>query len=193
MQAEKHPGDIERFERINPRLVDNLSKALEIGGASKTKITKIMRQLKQIQEFTFHQAAAGVTITKQQEQKSLKDEIRLTTAAQKEVPALPRDDAELRRIDKLPAGAWVEFRGNSGQRIRCTLASKIDSIDKLFFADSEGKKVIELTRMRLAHELKRGGMKIISEGSLVNRAMESVVTNLKDSKQQQRPPARATA
>ncbi|MEQ8313455.1 MAG: DUF1631 family protein [Gammaproteobacteria bacterium] len=192
VQAEKQSGDRERFERINPRLVDNLSKALEIGGASKTKITKIMRQLKQIQEFTFHQAAAGVPITKQQEQKSLKDEIRLTTAAQKEVPALPRDDADLRRIDKLPSGAWVEFRGNSGQRIRCTLASKIDSIDKLFFADSEGKKVIELTRMRLAHELKRGGVKIISEGSLVNRAMESVVTNLKDSKQQQRQPARAT-
>lgn len=193
VQAEKQPGDRERFERINPRLIDNLSKALEIGGASKTKITKIMRQLKQIQEFTFHQAAAGVPITPQQKGSATADEIRLTTAAQKDVPTLPRDDADLRRIDKLPTGAWVEFRGSAGQRIRCALASKIDSIDKLFFADSEGKKVIEITRMRLAHELKRGGVKIISEGSLVNRAMESVVTNLKSSEAQPKQAARASA
>ncbi len=189
VQAEKQAGDRERFERINPRLIDNLSKALEIGGASKTKITKIMRQLKQIQEFTFHQAEAGVDIAPGQRSSSMKDEIRLTTANQKDVPTLARDDADLRRIDKLPAGAWVEFRGSAGQRIRCALASKIDSIDKLFFADSAGKKVIELTRMRLAHELKNGGVKIISEGSLVNRAMESVVTNLKGSGEQNRPAA----
>ena len=189
VQAEKQTGDRERFERINPRLIDNLSKALEIGGASKTKIIKIMRQLKQIQEFTFHKAEAGVAVAPAQQSSAMKDEIRLTTANQKDVPTLARDDADLRRIDKLPMGAWAEFRGTAGQRIRCALASKIDSIDKLFFTDSEGKKVIELTRMRLAHELKNGGVKIISEGSLVNRAMESVVTNLKGSGQQNRPAA----
>ncbi|MCG8413407.1 MAG: DUF1631 domain-containing protein [Pseudomonadales bacterium] len=194
VQAEKQRGDRERFERINPRLIDNLSKALEIGGASKTKITKIMRQLKQVQEFTFHQAEAGVKPPSAAAPNTMEDKILLATANQKEVATLPRDDADLRRIDKLPSGAWVEFRGTAGQRVRCALASKIDSIDKLFFANSEGKKMIEITRMRLAHELKAGGVKIISEGSLVNRAMESVVTNLKsDTGSQNRRPARATA
>ncbi len=191
VQAEKQPGDKARFDRINPRLVDNLSKALEIGGASKTKITKIMRQIKQIQEFTFHQASHGVKPPSRQIS-SMADEIRLTTAGQKDVPPLPRNDPHLRRIDKLPIGAWVEFRGNAGQRIRCSLASKIDSIDKLFFADSEGHKVIELTRMRLAHELKANGVKIISEGTLVNRAMESVVSNLKQSANESKPREIAT-
>lgn len=191
VQAEKQPGDKARFDRINPRLVDNLSKALEIGGASKTKITKIMRQIKQIQEFTFHQASHGVKPPSRQIS-SMADEIRLATAGQKDVPPLPRNDPHLRRIDKLPIGAWVEFRGNAGQRIRCSLASKIDSIDKLFFADSEGHKVIELTRMRLAHELKANGVKIISEGTLVNRAMESVVSNLKQSANESKPREIAT-
>lgn len=190
VQAEKHPGDRERFERINPRLIDNLSKALEIGGASKTKITKIMRQLKQVQEFTFHQAEAGVAPPTAEKPSVMEDKILLTTANQKDVGSLPRDDSEMRRIDKLPIGAWLEFRGTAGQRVRCTLASKIESIDKLFFANSEGKKMIELTRTRLAHELKSGGAKIISEGSLVNRAMESVVSNLKTDSNR---PARATA
>ena len=193
VQAEKHPGDRERFERINPRLIDNLSKALEIGGASKTKITKIMRQLKQVQEFTFHQAAAGVKPPSTEKASAVEDKILLSTASQKDVATLPRDDTHLRRIDKLPIGAWVEFRGSAGQRVRCALASKIESIDKLFFANSEGKKMIELTRMRLAHELKAGGVKIISEGSLVNRAMESVVANLKTDSKQPRQAARASA
>ncbi len=191
VQAEKQPGDKARFDRINPRLVDNLSMALEIGGASKTKITKIMRQIKQIQEFTFHQASHGVK-PPSRHISSVAEEIRLTTAGQKDVPPLPRNDPHLRRIDKLPIGAWLEFRGNAGQRIRCSLASKIDSIDKLFFADSEGHKVIEITRMRLAHELKGNGVKIISEGTLVNRAMESVVSNLKQSANENKPREIAT-
>ncbi len=57
VQPDKQLGDKERFDKINPRLLDNLGKALEIGGASKTKITKIMRQLKQVQDYSFHQDA----------------------------------------------------------------------------------------------------------------------------------------
>jgi hypothetical protein len=34
--------------------------------------------------------------------------------------------------------------------------------------------------MRLARELKAGSVKIVSEGSLVDRAMESVISTLKE-------------
>jgi hypothetical protein len=192
VQAEKHVGDRERFERINPRLLDNLGKALEIGGASKTKITKIMRQLKQVQEFTFHQAEHGATAEQSHNGDSLTNRVILATRNKKDVPALPRNDPDLRRVDKLALGIWMEFRGIFGERVRCTLASKIDSIEKLFFADSEGKKVMELTRMRLAHELKAGTVKVVSEGSLLNRAMESVITNLKQTSAQ-KPRRQASA
>ena len=143
------------------------------------RITKIMRQLKQVQEFTFHQAEHGATAEQSQNRDSLTNRVILATRDKKDVPALPRNDPDLRRVDKLAIGTWIEFRGTSAERVRCALASKIDSIDKLFFADSEGKKVMELTRMRLAHELKAGAVKVVSEGSLMNRAMESVITNLK--------------
>ena len=192
VQAEKHVGDRGRFERINPRLLDNLGKALEIVGASKTKITKIMRQLKQVQEFTFHQAEHGATVEQSQNRDSLTNRVILATRDKKDVPALPRNDPDLRRVDKLAIGTWMEFRGTSAERVRCALASKINSIEKLFFADSEGKKVMELTRMRLAHELKAGAVKVVSEGSLVNRAMESVITNLKQTSTQ-KPRRQASA
>lgn len=194
VKADKLPGDSSRFEKINPRLLDNLEKALEIGGASKSKRIKILRQLKQVQQYSFHMAEIRGA-----------DRLRSvdgmgsvsTTAAEpprqrKEPPPLPRDDPHLRQIDKLPIGVWLEFKGAAGAPVRCTLAAKIDSIDKLFFVNSKGVKVVELTRMRLARELKAGSVKIVSEGALVDRAMESVISNLRDTAAGQEPDAAAS-
>lgn len=182
VKAEKHAGDKARFEKINPRLLDNLGKALEIGGASKSKLTKIMRQLKQVQDFSFH--TAELASAKQDATLAKANPSTETSAAptvKHEPPPLPRSDPHLRQIDKLPIGVWLEFKGVAGTPVRCTLAAKIDSIDKMFFVNRQGVKVVELTRMRLARELKAGSVKIVSEGSLVDRAMESVISKLKDS------------
>ena len=185
VKTEKQPGDKDRFEKINPRLIDNLEKALQIGGTSKTRITKIIRQLKQVQEFSFHEAE---TIAKKHLAPSSSDVAdassdmaSATAKARMEPPPLPRDDPHLRQVDKFPIGIWLEFKGAAGQPVRCTLAAKIDSIDKMFFVNHQGVKVVELTRMRLARELKAGSVRIVSEGSLVDRAMESVISNLRNS------------
>mgnify|MGYP003700461457 CR=1 FL=1 len=170
VQADKQAGDRDRFNRINPRLLDNLQKALEIGGASKTKITKAMRQLKQIQEYTFHKAELELQ----------ESPAGVSPLARKEPPLLSREDPYLRRVEKMPLGTWIEFRNTLGQTVRCALVSKIDSIDKLFFADKQGRKVAELTRNRLAREIKLGTVKIVSEGALVNRALHKVINELKE-------------
>lgn len=185
VQTDKQPGDKHRFDKINPRLLDNLAKALEIGGASKTKITKIMRQLKQVQDYSFHQAAvlagespAGMGVSEPGDAATGLETLQRRRRG--ETP-LPRTDPHLKQVDKLPIGSWMEFKGAAGTPVRCTLAGKIDSIDKLFFANTEGDKVVELTRSRLARELKSGSVKIVSEGSLMNRAMESVINELLES------------
>lgn len=184
VQAEKQPGDQEKFEKINPRLLDNLEKACEIGGASKTKITRIMRQLKQVQEYSFLKAAAGSSLQQGAANADGDDSEQaeaLSRMRRREGPPLPRNDPYLRQVDKLPIGVWLEFKGAAGYPVRCTLAAKIDSIDKLFFINRQGVKVVELTRMRLARELKAGSVKIVSEGSLIDRAMESVISGLRES------------
>jgi len=185
VKTEKQPGDKERFDKINPRLLDNLEKALEIGGTSKSRITKIIRQLKQVQEFSFHQAESAAKrrlapLTAHTAPESTDSAPTATPKPRKEPPPLPRDDPHLRQVDKFPIGIWLEFKGAGGQPVRCTLAAKIDSIDKMFFVNHQGVKVVELTRMRLARELKAGSVKIVSEGSLVDRAIESVISNLRN-------------
>ncbi|GJM14036.1 MAG: hypothetical protein DHS20C12_24390 [Pseudohongiella sp.] len=194
VKAEKLPGDRERFEKINPRLLDNLEKALEIGGASKSKRTKILRQLKQVQQYSFHMAESrGADQLRSVGGTSGDNTVAIDPPRQhREPPPLPRDDTHLRKVDKLAIGTWLEFKGAAGIPVRCALAAKIESIDKLFFVNSEGENVVELTRMRLARELKTGSVKIVSEGSLVDRAMESVISNLRDTTANQEADAAAS-
>jgi len=186
VKKEKQPGDKARYEKINPRLLDNLEKALAIGGTSKTRITKIIRQLKQVQEFSFHLAetktAKQFAPFASEAAQALADVAPGIVSKERTEPApLPRDDPYVRQVDKFPIGIWLEFKGAAGQPVRCTLAAKIDSIDKMFFVNHQGVKVVELTRMRLARELKAGSVKIVSEGSLIDRAMESVISSLRSS------------
>ena len=191
VKANKLPGDSSRFEKINPRLLDSLEKALEIGGASKSKRTKVLRQLKQVQQYSFHIAETRDADRLRSVGGTGSDNTAsVESPRQRKKPSpLPRDDSHLRQIDKLPIGTWLEFKGAAGVPVRSTLAAKIESIDKFFFVNSKVVKVVELTRMRLARELKAGSVKIVSEGSLVDRAMENVISNLRDTTPNQEPDA----
>ena len=180
MQPAKQFGDLKRFKRVNPRLLQNLSKFMSVGGASKTKVIKVMRQLKQIQEFTFFQAEAGIRPERSKDKKLFTSRVRLSTRGRKDIPPLKRTDPTVVKIGRLPLDSWIEFRGSSGERLRCALASKIESIDKLFFADSEGEILLEISRLRLAYELKAGTAKIISEGPIMKRAMTSIAAYLSE-------------
>jgi len=193
VKTAKLPGDKSRFEKINPRLLGNLEKALEIGGASKSKRTKVLRQLKQVQQYSFHMAEMPAGNLPPTHNETAAQSTNTQPLRRRKVPSpLPRGDSHLRQVDKLPIGIWLEFQGAAGVSVRCTLAAKIDSIDKLFFVNSKGVKVVELTRMRLARELKAGSVKIISEGSLVDRAMETVISTLRELTDDQEPHAAST-
>ena len=189
VQADKAEGDRARFERINARLVSNLDKILSLAGVSKTRKSRIMRQLRQVQDYTFHVAAekaenlavrgtaAGLTVGQ-----SL--EIAPTPGA--ESAAEPKAEVALqekflRQVDNLPIGTWLEFEAAAGQALRCTLAAKIPSIDKWFFVNAQGVKMLETSRQQLARELQSGTVHIVTDGPLFNRAMESVVSELRES------------
>ena len=78
-------------------------------------------------------------------------------------------------------GVRMEFQGVETQSIRCSLAGKIDMIDKYVFVNARGAKVIEKSRVGLARELKDGTVKIISEAALIDRAIGSVIGKLRNS------------
>ncbi len=86
----------------------------------------------------------------------------------------------MQQVDKLQHCVWMEFKGVEAQGIRCSLAGKIDMIDKYVFVNYRGQ-VIEKSRMGLARELKDGNVIIISEAPLIDRAIETVIGKLRNS------------
>ncbi|MCB1646653.1 MAG: DUF1631 family protein, partial [Pseudomonadales bacterium] len=96
------------------------------------------------------------------------------------------DDAYyLTQVDHISVGMWVEFQADDDLSIRCKLAAKINAIDKFIFVNRQGIKVVEKTRAGLAEEFRDGTVKLISDGLLFSRALETVIGNLRQSQIEQ--------
>ncbi|MBA55746.1 MAG: thymidine phosphorylase [Pseudomonadales bacterium] len=100
-----------------------------------------------------------------------------------ELEALPDNDPYLQKAKKLNVGAWLEFRGDAGNKTRCKLAAHIKSADKMIFVNRTGVKIDEKTTLGLAHALKKGEVLILEDSLLFDRALQNVIGNLRKVKE----------
>ncbi len=96
---------------------------------------------------------------------------------------LDENDPFLQQVDKFTVGCWFEFSGEERTE-RCKLAAVIKATGKYIFVNRSGIKVAEKTRMGLAVELRRGSLQILNDGLLFDRALESIITNLRGKQNQ---------
>ncbi|MGE8190594.1 DUF1631 domain-containing protein [Pseudomonas sp. NPDC086278] len=92
---------------------------------------------------------------------------------------LPADDAGLLQVDQLRPGCWVEFQEDDENTLRCKLAAIIEASGKYIFVDRTGMKVLERNRIGLALEFRRGAVRALDNTLLFDRALESVLGNLR--------------
>lgn len=92
---------------------------------------------------------------------------------------LPADDVGLLQVDKLRLGSWVEFQEDEENILRCKLAAIIEATGKYIFVNRTGMKVLERSRTGLALELRRGAARALDDTLLFDRALESVIGNLR--------------
>ncbi len=92
---------------------------------------------------------------------------------------LPDDDEALARVDSLGVGSWVEFQEDEEHKLRCKLAAVIKPTGKYIFVNRTGMKVLEKTRMGLAVEFRRNAIRLLDDALLFDRALESVIGNLR--------------
>ncbi len=180
VSREKNEGDLQRFVKVNPRLLVNLGKALEVAGIEETEAAESLRKLQHVQEACFKQPVSSVEGATQT---TSADSATATVSSQRStiaLPNLPDDDEHLEEVSKFPIGIWLEFQAQGEQTIRCTLAAKIDTIEKYVFVNGQGVKVVAKSKMGLARELKAGTVKVICGAPLVDRAMESVIARLRE-------------
>ncbi len=86
-------------------------------------------------------------------------------------------------IEQLRAGSWVELMVD-GEFKRSKLAARIASSGKYIFVNRNGMKMAEFLTAELCQSLQNGNLKILDDEALFDRALESVISNLRSMKAQ---------
>ncbi len=82
----------------------------------------------------------------------------------------------------LGVGCWVEIRESEERRYRAKLAAIIQTTGKYVFVNRMGVKVAEKSRMTLALALKRNEIVVLDDSCLFDRALETLIGNLRSSR-----------
>jgi len=85
-------------------------------------------------------------------------------------------------VDNFTVGVWFEKKDDDIVSYRCRLAAIIRGTSKYIFVNRAGVKVAEETRETLAVLLQQGKLRTLDDGMLFDRALESVITNLRTPK-----------
>ena len=92
----------------------------------------------------------------------------------------------LHQIDQFQVSNWFELTvSESEPKLRIRLAAIIPTIGKYVFVNRTGIKVADYLRTDLAKNLQRGDLRLLNDGVLFDRALESIVSNLRSLKQKQ--------
>ncbi|GAB3371797.1 DUF1631 domain-containing protein [Spongiibacter taiwanensis] len=111
------------------------------------------------------------------------EEVPAPTETEPTAPVSAAADEEVQgKIAALRVGNWVDFRQSDGKMLRCRLAAVINGIGKYIFVNRAGIKVAEFDKANLAEAISQQRLFVIEDGRLFDRALESVISNLRDMK-----------
>lgn len=178
-----HQEDDERDQwvRVVPGLLKSLRSGLEEVSYNSSRLDEMMGQLKHQLAEAFRTNAAIEALQDSPEEPA---EEEIATVHQTAVERQQElEDAAISeyvaQIDGIEIGNWVEFRLVNGANFRCKLSAIIDEADCFVFVNRMGLKVIEKTRIELAHEMRRGRLTLLEQGALIDRALDAVVGTLR--------------
>lgn len=170
-----HVQAFQRFKRelAEPEIVSESAEAAAEGDSLESGIGPLL-ELPPIELDTPVEAPAMVEVV---------EEIVLLAPGESRVQEpevnLPDDDEALQSVDSLRVGSWVEIQEDEEHKLRGKLAAIIKPTGKFIFVNRTGMKVMEKTRMGLAVEFRRGAIRMLDDALLFDRALESVIGNLR--------------
>ncbi len=95
---------------------------------------------------------------------------------------LSEDNEFYLKAEQLHVGTWVEMRQNGEKKYRAKLAAITKPNIKYIFVNRAGMKVSERSLMGLAVELQRRTILLLDDSALFDRALQSVIGNLRSFK-----------
>lgn len=181
-----HQEDEERDQwvRVVPSLLKTLRAGLEEVSYNSSKLDEMMGHLKHelAEAFRTNAAIEARQDSPTEPEEDTEEEIATVhqTAVERQQQLEEAVVAEyVTQIDSIEIGNWVEFRMVNGANFRCKLSAIIEEAESFVFVNRMGLKVIEKTRIELAHEVRRGRLTLLEQGALIDRAMDAVVGSLR--------------
>lgn len=107
------------------------------------------------------------------------EKIVLTPIDVEEVNAPLPDETEA-QLKSITEGTWVEISEADKEPVRCKLATVTQPGHNYVFVNRRGMKVAEKNRLQLAGLLKEQRLSVIDESQVFDRALQSVIGNLRD-------------
>ncbi|MDO8330689.1 MAG: DUF1631 domain-containing protein [Fluviicoccus sp.] len=200
------PEWIARLKNVSPKLINSLKKGLAAVNYDALATDSLLRELSNVHmELMGGHEMATVTVLDAESARTegpsegmiSADQMGKTgqlnvaavvlpgdTVSPSMVESLPSDDMNVLKVNQLNVGSWVEFV-QTDRRDRHKLVARIRSVDKLIFANRRGIKVAEMSSMKLAVDMSQGRARIIEEAQVLDRALESVIGNLRQLNEQQ--------
>jgi hypothetical protein len=172
----------DQWVKVVPNLLKILRAGLEEVSYNSSRLDEMMSDLKHELTRSFRANAQAEAC----EEPEPASEPELTTAGSYKTAVERQQELEdaaiseyVSQIDSIEVGHWVEFNLVNGTRFRCKLSAVIEEADCFVFVNRMGLKVIEKTRIELAHEMRRGRLTVLDQGALIDRAMDAVVGSLR--------------
>jgi hypothetical protein len=186
-QEHEDARSLQRRERLLPELLDRIERGLEVAienrDARKAKVAALEDALRvaptapQIQE---------TVAPLNSEQKEALGKGENAPKTWEEMTAVERQQARYEELStdfyemakNMPEGTWLEyFDEDSGKKVRCKLASKIDA-DTYIFVNRLGFKALEKTRKQFAYDMQFNRARLVDTRPFFDRMMGKVVNNL---------------
>ena len=83
-------------------------------------------------------------------------------------------------MKQITEGTWVELQEEEKLPIRCKLATVVQPGNSYIFVNKRGMKVAEKSRLQLAGLLEKDQLRMIDESQVFDRALQSVISNLRE-------------
>ncbi|MET1255372.1 DUF1631 domain-containing protein [Aliikangiella maris] len=177
---------LEELEDTHRRIIKRAQEIIEAG--SKEEILRLEPAPLIPETITTHDSkAANEKIEEPQLPEPVQEKVEIHEIGfSKEQLGLPEEPAKpfqlkpasFKAIEGLRAGLWVELLIED-EAVRCKLAAKITATGKYIFVNRLGVKMAEFYTDALAAEYQKGRLKIIDDEALFDRALESVISNLR--------------
>lgn len=182
-------SDRQKLIRLIPDLIQRLRRGLDSISYNPFEVAELFTGLEEIhlarirgEILPLEQADAAAIPTLTQEVAKPVAE-KPAPVAPPPAPVLPENDPHMLMVASLAQGAWFDLDAEAGaEPLRCRLAAYIRPTGKYIFVNRNGMKVAEKSQVELALALKEGHMRALDNTMLFDKALESVVTSLRQSK-----------